>query len=136
MSYEPRITTPLIFAYNTSSQPITTNSKLDLDSSLYQGDLSSNDLTQIKKSSTIADVKYTMSSSGLRSYTTVRADTTESVSRGFNVNGSGGGGNGVSDELSYSTFGPTALNIFCDPKFTSGITMNADYTRLSGVLLS
>lgn len=136
MSYEPKITTPLIFAYNTSNQTVTANTKLNLNSSLYQGDLSSNDLTQVKKSSTMADVKYTMSSSGLRSYTTVRADTTESVSRGFNLNGSGGGSNGVSDELSYATFGPTSLNVFCDPKFGSTITMNADYTRLSGILIS
>lgn len=96
MSYQPSITTPILFAYNSSDQTIATDTKLTLDSSLYAGSLSSNDLTQIQKSTSMADVKYTMSTSGLRSVTIVRADTTESVSKGFNVHGSGGASTGAS----------------------------------------
>lgn len=136
MSYKPSITTPLVFAYNSSNQTIASNAKLDIDTSLYNGSLSSNDLTQIERSASISDVRYDMSSGGLRSTTTIRNDSTESVSKGYNVNGSGGGGNGVSDELSYATFDPAVLNIYCDPKFSLSLTMQATYTRLTGVLIS
>ena len=136
MSYQPSISTPVFFAYNSNNETIGTNTQLTLDTSLYVGSLASNNLTQIQKSTSIADVKYDMSTGGLRSTTTIRDNTTESSSKGFNLHGSGGGANGVSDELAYATFNAAALNIFCDPKFTSNLTMQADYTRLSGVLTS
>jgi hypothetical protein len=136
MSYQPSITTPIFFAYNSSNQTVISDTKMTIDSSLYAGSLSSDELTQIQKSTSIGDIKYNMSSSGLRATTTIRNGTTESVSKGYNVNGSGGGGNGVCGELAYSTFGPADLNLFCDPKFGSTITMQATYTRLTGALIS
>lgn len=136
MSYKPSITTPLFFAYNSSNQTIATDSKLTIDTSVYSGSLSSNNLTQIERSASISDVRYDMSTGGLRSTTTIRDNTTESVSKGYNLHGSGGGANGVSDELSYATFDPAVLNVFCDPKFALNLTMQATYTRLTGVLIS
>ena len=136
MSYQPSITSPLFFAYNSSNQTVTGNVKMNLNSQLFAGSLSSDELTQIQRSTSIGDIKYDMSSSGLRATTTIRNDTTESVSKGYNLNGSGGGANGVSGELAYATFDPGALNLFCDPKFGSTITMQATYTRLTGVLIS
>lgn len=136
MSYQPSITTPLFFAYNSSNQTIATDTELTLNNSLYAGSLSNNNLTQIQKSTSIADVKYNMSTGGLRSTTFIRNNNTSSISKGFNLHGSGGGANGVSDELAYATFNAASLNIFCDQKQGLNITMQADYTRLTGVLIS
>tara|TARA_Y100001937_G_scaffold67423_1_gene92188 strand:- start:198 stop:608 length:411 start_codon:yes stop_codon:yes gene_type:complete len=136
MSYQPFITTPIFFAYNSATQTIGTDAVLTLDTSLYAGSLSSNKLTQIQKSTSIADVKYSMSTGGLRSTTIIRDNNTNSTSKGFNLHGSGGGANGVSDELAYATFNAAELNIFCDQKQGLNITMQAECTRLTGVLIS
>lgn len=136
MSYQPSITTPIFFAYNSSNQTVIGNTVMDIDSSLYAGSLSSNNLTQIQKNTSIGDVKYNMSRDGLRATTTIRSGTTGSVSKGYNLNGSGGGANGVCDELAYSTFDPADLNLFCNPRVADTITMQATYTRLTGALIS
>jgi len=136
MSYQPSIITPIFFAYNSSNQTVNGNTVMNIDSSLYAGLLSSNNLTQTQRSTSVADVKYNMSANGLRATTTLRNGTTDSVSKGYNVNGSGGGANGVCDELAYSTFEPADLNLFCNPRTTGTITMQATYTRLTGALIS
>ena len=136
MSYKPSISTPIFFAHNSSDQTINTDTKLTLDTSLYAGSLSSNNLNLVEKNTSIADVRYTMSSTGLRSVTIIRAGNNQSVSEGFNVHGGGGASTGASDEIAYATFDATALNIFCDTKHANSITLTANFTRLTGALIS
>jgi len=136
MCYKPGIASPIFFAYNSSDQTITDPVKLNIDSSLYAGSLSDNELTHTEKSASMADVRYSMGGAGRRSFTNIRTGSEQSVSKGFNLNGSGGGASGVSDELSYATFDPSSLQIFCNSRFSAGITLKADFTRLTGVLIS
>jgi len=136
MSYKPQTTNPLIFAYNTSSQTLFTNTVLTLDASLYNGTLSNNELSDTEKCTILGDVKYTMSTAGLRSYTALRREGTETVSQGFNIHGEANAANGVSDELSYATFEKGSFDLFCDPKHTNNLTMQAERTRMTGARIS
>ena len=138
MSYTPSTDTPLIFAYSTTNQSFTSDARVKMHSTMYNGTLDSNDeiLTDTERCSLIGDVKYNMSTNHRRCYTALRRDGTETPARGTQQDGRSNAAAGVSCELTYATFNAGDFDMFMDQRTTSTITLQSEYSRMTGVRLS
>ena len=141
MSYTPN-KTPLIFAYNPNNQTGGGNENLKITSNLYAGYLSSSASSNTEYNvdgnvSLMADMSFSNTySGGFRATSYIQNNNVDSESRGYSIDGDASGNKGVCDEIAYSVSSAGMYEIYVDPKPTVTFTYQANYTRLTGLLVS